>query len=149
MKNLILSAAVLIALTFNASAAPVEPDNKKVQETFDAIFKDAIDVSWTNDNKNYEAFFIADNIKTRATIDAKGNLLQTIRYYQAEDLPANVLYHVTKEFKGQDVFGVTEVSNRSGVHYRIVLRDDSHYTHIYANNAGDTEVVATYKRGDK
>jgi hypothetical protein len=149
MKNLILSAAVMFSLSFNASAAPKEPASEKAQKTFYTIFKDAGNVSWSNTGRQYNAFFVAGNIKTRAIFDAKGNLLQTIRYYGEEQLPENVLYSVKKAYKGKEVFGVTEVSNQYGVGYRIVLKDAKHYTHININNMGETEVVSRYKRADK
>lgn len=149
MKNLILSAAVILTLTLNAAAATAKPVNDKAQKTFDLLFKDADNVKWSDAGNNYEAFFDSEGIKTRVTIDAKGNLLQTIRYYGENNLPANVLYNVKNDYKGKAVFGVTEVTNKNGVNYRIVLKDDKYYTHINANNSGDTELVAKYKRGDK
>jgi hypothetical protein len=148
MKNLILSAIVILSVTFHAGAA-VKPVNDKAQQTFNLLFKDATNVKWTDAGNNYEAFFNSEGIKTRVTIDAKGNLLQTIRYYNESYLPANVLYNIKNDYKGKDIFGVTEVTDKSGVSYRIVLKDDKYYTHIKANNSGDTELVAKHKRGDK
>lgn len=88
-------------------------------------------------------------VKTRATIDAKGNLLQTIRYYKQDNLPASVLYNLKKDYKDYEIHGVTEVSNNNGVNYRIVLKNNKHYTYINANQAGDAELVAKYTRGDQ
>ncbi|WP_114792526.1 hypothetical protein U0035_02090 [Niabella yanshanensis] len=150
MKNLILSAAVLLTVSFNANASIAEPVvNEKAQQTFVATFKNVNDVTWSNTGNNYEAFFENDGIKTRVTIDTKGKLLQTIRYYKEEQLPSNVLYHVRNDYKNNEIHGVTEVSNKNGVHYRIVLKDAESYTHINANQAGDTALVAKYARGDK
>ena len=148
MKNLILSAAVTLSITFNA-AATAKPVNDKAQQTFNLLFKGADNVKWSDAGDNYEAYFDSEGIKTRVTIDAKGNLLQTMRYYSESHLPANVLYNIKNDYKGKEIFGVTEITNKSGVNYRIVLKDNNNYTHINANSAGDTEVVSTYKRGDK
>lgn len=150
MKNLILSAAFIFTLAGAATAAPVEPANENVLRTFSQIFKEAYNVSWTNTGNHFEAYFEGDNnIKTRALLDVKGNLVQTIRYYQGDDLPSNVLYSIKKDFKNKEIWGVTEISNKNGVNYRIILKDDKHYTHVNANTAGETEVVSRYKRGDK
>lgn len=148
MKNLILSAAVIMTLSFNAFAN-VEPANEKVLITFNQIFKDANSVSWTHTGNFYEAFFEVGAIKTRAILNEKGTLVQTIRYYKESELPYNVLYSVKKEYPGAEVFGVTEVSNKNGINYRIVLKDNKNYIHINANNAGETESVSKFKRGDK
>ncbi len=149
MKNLVFSAAVILLLSFHATAATAKPVNDKARQTFDLLFKDADNVKWSETNSYYEAFFDSDGIKTRVAIDAKGNLLQTIRYYGENNLPANVLYQIKNDYKGKNVFGVTEVSNKNGVNYRIVLKDDRYYTHVNANNSGDTQLVSEYKRGDK
>ena len=150
MKNLILSAAVLLTVSFSAIASTAVPVvNEKAQQTFAATFKNVGDVTWSSTGNNYEAFFENDGIKTRVTIDAKGKLLQTIRYYKEDKLPSNVLYNVKNDYKNSEIHGVTEVSNKNGTHYRIVLKDTKTYTHINANQAGDTELVAKYTRGDK
>ncbi|MCH5690690.1 hypothetical protein LWM68_44560 [Niabella sp. W65] len=100
MKNLILSAAFILALTGSAFAGSVEPANEMVLKTFSQIFKEAYNVSWSNTGKHFEAYFVGDNnIKTRALLDAKGNLIQTIRYYKEEELPSNVLYAVKKNLR--------------------------------------------------
>ncbi|MFT4093087.1 MAG: hypothetical protein QM640_05555 [Niabella sp.] len=149
MKNLILSAAVMFVLTISAAAAATEPSNAKVVKTFNEVFKAAHDVKWTTTGNYYMAFFTVDGIKIRAILDAKGNLVQTIRYYTENNLPANVLYHVKHDFPGKEVWGVTEVTNNNGVNYRIVLRDNKSYIHINANSLGESEIAKKYKRGDK
>jgi predicted mannosyl-3-phosphoglycerate phosphatase (HAD superfamily) len=150
MKNLILSAATLLTITFSAAASPVEPVvSEKVQATFTSIFKSAVDVTWSKTANSAEAYFTANDIKTRATFDTKGNLIQTVRYYKEDKLSPVVLAGVASSFVGKEIHGVTEVSNKNGVNYRIVLKDNKHYTHINANSTGDTEVVSKYTRGDK
>ena len=149
MKTLILSAAIIFALSFGANATIADPVNQKVMKTFNMLFEDADNVSWTNAGDNYEAYFTSDNVKTRALLDAKGHLVQTVRYYKENELPANILYNLKKDYKGQEVWGITEVSNSYGVHYRIVLRNDKSYTHLNVNAAGESELVKKFKRGDK
>jgi lipopolysaccharide export LptBFGC system permease protein LptF len=150
MKILILSAAVFLTVNFGAVASTIVPVvNEKAQQTFAATFKNVDEVSWSNAGNNYEAFFDKDGIKTRVTIDAKGRLLQTIRYYKENELPSNVLYKVKNDYKNSEIHGVTEISNTNGVHYRIILKDNTHYTHINANQTGDTELVIKYTRGDR
>ncbi|MCH5684427.1 hypothetical protein LWM68_09210 [Niabella sp. W65] len=83
MKSLILSAATLLTITFSAAASTVEPVvNEKAQATFVSIFKSAANVTWSETANSVEAFFTTNDIKTRATFDVKGNLIQTVRYYK-------------------------------------------------------------------
>jgi len=148
MKSLILSAAIIFTLTINAGATNVEPF-EKVLKTFNDTFKDVDNVSWTNSGDYYEAFFVDVTIKTRVMLDAKGNIVQTVRYYKEDKLPANVLSSIKKEYAGKEIAGVTEVTNKYGVNYRVVLKDNKSYTHINVSNAGETETVSNYARGDK
>ncbi len=149
MKTLILSAVTLLTITFNAAASPEPSVNEKAQATFVTIFKTAINVTWSETANSTEAFFITNSVKTRATFDTKGNLIQTIRYYHSDKLSPVVLAGVRSAFPGKEIHGITEVSNKNGTNYRIVLKDDKNYTHINADGTGDTEVVSKYKRGDK
>jgi hypothetical protein len=149
MKNLILSAAVFLTVSFAATASTVEPVvNEKAQRTFVTVFKDADNVTWSNSGNNYVAYFENDGIKTRATIDSKGKLLQTIRYYNESHLPATVLAAIKNDYKGKQIHGITEVTNKNGTNYRIVLKDIRYYTHINANQEGQTELVTRYTRAD-
>ncbi|HMR82812.1 MAG TPA: hypothetical protein PKE30_06760 [Niabella sp.] len=148
MKSLILSAAIIFALNMNAKAINTDPFEKALK-TFNETFKDADNVSWTNAGRHYEASFEDNDVKTRVKLDAKGNLVQTVRYYKEDKLPATILFAVKKEYAGKEITGVTEVTNKQGVNYRIVLKDDSHYTHINAKDSGETETISKYKRGDK
>ncbi len=150
MKSLLLSAATLLTITFSAVASPVKPVvSERIQETFTATFKSAANVSWSETANSAEAFFTVNDVKTRATFDAKGNLTQTVRYYKKDKLSSAVLAGVTSAFHGMEIHGITEVSNKNGVNYRIVLKNNKHYSHINANSAGDTELVTKYKRGDQ
>jgi hypothetical protein len=149
MKTLILSAITLLTITFNATASPEPSVNEKAQATFVTIFKGAVNITWSATANSTEAFFINNDTRTRATFDAKGNLIQTIRYYQSDKLSPVVLAEVTSAFPGKEIHGITEVSNKNGINYRIVLKDNKYYTHINANSTGDAEVVSKYKRGDK
>lgn len=148
MKSLILSAAIIFALTINAGATNTDPF-EKVLKTFNETFKDAGNVSWTNSGKHYEASFVDNDVKTRVKLDAKGNLVEMVRYYKEDKLPATILYAVKKNYAGAEVTGVTEVSNKYGVNYRVVLKDDKYYTHINVKDSGETEIISKYKRGDQ
>ena len=149
MKNLILSATLMISFVLSATTAKADPVSEKVQSKFVKLFSNVVDVSWSNAGKNYDAFFVLDNIKTRATFDSKGNLIQTIRYFGGEELPENVLKAIKSEYKGKEIHGATEVINKYGSNYRIVLKDSKYYTHINANSEGETQLVSEFKRADK
>lgn len=149
MKQRLLSTLVLLTAVLQVAATTAEPVNEQVLKTFTQIFKDAQHVCWSDRGDYFEAYFISDDIKTRALLNEKGALVQTIRYYKEAELPSNIRYSIKKAHQGKLIFGVTEVTNQNGVHYRIILRDDKHFIHINADSQGDTEIVKRYKRGDR
>lgn len=149
MKNMILSAALLFSAAVHSAVAGVYPGNEKVVKTFNEVFKNARNVIWGSTRHFYTVSFSVASAKVHAMLDNKGNLVQTIRYYKEDGLPANIIYAIKKDHPHKDVFGVTEVSNKHGVVYKIVLRDEKSYVYVKANSSGDSEVIVEYQRGDK
>lgn len=150
MKNRILSAVILLTIGFNGAASPPDPAvNEKAQATFTSVFRNAVNISWRETANSSVAFFIANGVKTRATFNNKGNLIQTVRYYTEYTLSPVVLASVISSFPGQEIHGVIETCNKHGVNYRIILKNNKQYTHINANSIGDVKVVLKYTRGDK
>jgi|SRR5690606_7689549 hypothetical protein len=149
MKKLIFSA--VFAISFAMSAFAINPNNvdDKVLKSFNETFAGATQVSWTQVANHYEAFFISGDVKTRALLDHKGRILQTIRYYGKELLPASVADAVTENYKNKEIFAITEVQNKYGTNYRIVLKDQKQYLHLNANSKGDIEVAKVFNRGDQ
>lgn len=148
MKKIIFSAVIFLSITATA-ATRINPENEKVMKTFNEVFKNAGVPTWTISENYYEASFVNASVKTRAFFDKKGRLVQTFRYFTDSELPSNVLYKVKQAYAGKEVCGVVETSGKSGIQYRIVLKDDKNYTHINADTQGETEIVAEYIRGDK
>lgn len=146
MKNLILLATVFFSM--NVFAAEKNPTvNEKVLKTFNQVFKDAQNVHWNNGVKYTEATFESGTVKTKAVLDNDGNLLQTIRYYKEEGLPANILYNVQKQYC-HEVWGVTEVSNSKGSVYNVVLKCKKYWYNVKADAGGNVELVKKFKRAD-
>lgn len=147
MKNLILAAAIF--LSTNVFATESNPNvNAKVLATFNQVFKDAKDVHWVNTAKYVEASFVNGSVKTKAFIDSNGKLLQTIRYYKEEGLPAQLLYNLKQEYNNHIVWGITEVSSDKGTLYNITLKDKKNWYHIKMNAESQMELVKKYKRGE-
>lgn len=146
MKNLILLVTVFFSM--NVFAAEKNPTvNEKVLKTFNLVFKDAQDVQWKTTAKYNEATFNTGDVRTKAILDDNGNLLQTIRYYQEEHLPANILNNIQKKYC-HEVWGVTEVSNSNSTVYNVVLRGKKFWYNVKADARGDVELVKRFRRAD-
>lgn len=148
MKNLILAATIFLSM--NAFATENNPTvNSKVLNTFNKVFKDAQNVQWSTTARYAEASFTTKGaIKTRAFIDTNGNLLQTIRYYKEESLPAQLLYNLKSEYNNHIIWGVVEVSNRKGTLYNITLKDDKYWYHVKMAPNSNMQLDKRYKRGE-
>lgn len=151
MKLFILTAALSLGLNAMAATTPVvNPTvSPKALKTFNEVFTDAKDVQWSTTANYNEAHFSSDAVTTRVMIDNSGKLVRTIRYYQAAKLPSNILYKVKEKYNDKEIFGITEITNESGVAYHIVVRDDKYIYNVDADNNGNISQAKKFKRGDK
>lgn len=146
MKNLLL--IVALALSVNVFAGVTEPHAKSLK-TFNELFKTAENVKWSNTDGYNVASFVMDRIVSRAIIDSQGNLIRTMRYYDAGKLPAHILYNIKQEYRKQNIWGVTEVSNKNGIMYTIVLNDAKNWYYVNANTDGELSLTKKLKNASK
>jgi len=146
MKKLLLSvtAAIFSLVVFAAPNAV----NEKVLKAFNASFKDAKQVVWEEnlDANLYEVKFVHNDIKSRITYDAEGNILKAIRYYYEQQLPLLIQGKLKQKFAGKKVFGVTEVSSQDQMSYHIVLEDAKNWTIVICDAQGYMTVDKKYKK---
>jgi len=147
MKKLLLSvtAAIFSLAVFAASPTAV---TEKVLKAFNASFKDAKQVVWEeNPTANeFEVKFVHNDIKSRITYDAEGNILKAIRYYSETELPLLIQGKLKQKFAGKKVFGVTEVASQDQVNYHIVLEDAKYWTIVTCDSHGYMTVDKKYKK---
>ncbi|RYZ21983.1 MAG: hypothetical protein EOO16_10940 [Chitinophagaceae bacterium] len=136
MKKVILAALVAVALQASAFAAPTPNITEKVMKAFTTTFNSASDIQWSEGNGVYEARFTYNELITRVRYDAEGNTLQTIRYYHEQQLPLSVFSKVKKEYAGQKIHSVTEVSSGDTIEYHITLEDETSWTKVIGDNMG-------------
>lgn len=147
MKNLILFAALFLSLT--AVATESNPTaSEKALKTFNEVFKNAKNVHWSFTTTYQQASFEANAIKSKATFDNDGNLVQTIRYYKETNLPANIRFRINKKYNKAEVWGVTELSNSEGIIYNIVLRSNTHFYILKCDSHANLELMSKYRRSD-
>lgn len=147
MKNSILLAVLFLSL--NAFAADKKPTvSEKAQNTFYQLFSDAQDVKWSTIGKYTEASFKSGDIRTRAFLNRRGSLVKTIRYYNEEGLPVDVLYKVKMAYARQEIWGVVEVSDCQATSYRITLKDHKNWYQVDVSADGEVLLFKKYKRGD-
>lgn len=144
MKHtLILALLVAFSTTLFAFDPAV---NEKVLSSFNKTFSSAEEVRWAETAEHYTVCFKNYGIRTTVNYDRKGNMLSTIRYYQPELLPLNILNKLTREYSNSELFGVTEVGAGNNVVYFIKIEGSKHWTTVKADASGNTEVVEKYRK---
>ncbi|MBO9619690.1 MAG: hypothetical protein J7539_11715 [Niabella sp.] len=103
-------------------------------KSFNMLFKDAHNVVWSASKDFSDVCFLEDNILMKARFDNAGNLIQTIRYYKEQDLPAFITQQIKKQYKSCEIYGVTELSRKGAVLYTLSLRDEKHL-HVVVTDA--------------
>ncbi|MDQ3846698.1 MAG: hypothetical protein M3342_22200 [Bacteroidota bacterium] len=144
MKKLLFAAATLVSLL--SFATPPADINAKVLKAFNETFTHAQNVIWNEVAGYYDVSFKMNDIQTRVRYDNRGNFIQSIRYYNEQQLPLNVVSKLKKRYADKKVFGVTEMTTTSEVIYRIVLEDEKHWLIVHADATGSIEEMEKYNK---
>jgi hypothetical protein len=146
MKKVLFLGLLLAGL---AAKAAIDPEiSEKVLKAFNETFATAKDVTWQEVDNNCQATFKQSEMKIRAIYDNEGNLLQTVRYYNADNLPPNILAKLKKKYAGKVVFGVTEITTDTEVTYQITLKDDKNWYTIQSDPYANLQQLDKFKRAD-
>ncbi|AHF16133.1 hypothetical protein [Niabella soli] len=124
MKRILL--LLLLSSVGYCAAAGNPLVNDLSLKSFNALFKNAHNVVWSAGKDFSDVSFQEDNILMRARFDNGGNLVQTIRYYKEQNLPVFIMQQIKKEYKGCEIYGVTELSRKDAFIYTFSLRDKKH-----------------------
>src|ERR1700716_2984438 len=106
MKKIILIISLFSTLMVHATPYVTE----KVLQNFHKIFPAAREITWSENNNMFEAYFTMTNMKCHVRYDFEGNVIQIIRYYKGELLPPMILINIAKKYPDQFIAGVTELT---------------------------------------
>ena len=90
---------IFLLSSFYVSAAPADDNGKvseKVLRSFNTVFSNASNVQWSQFADHFFVSFAQNSMTVRAEYDKNGNLLSSLRYYDAQHLPLNILCKVKK-----------------------------------------------------
>ena len=147
MKKMIITAISMLMLSMGIFARAVEV-NEKVLKSFKESFPSAQQVSWQEYVDTYVVNFTSIGIKERITYDKEGNFISSTRYYYQENLPANIICKIKKNYPGYKVFGVTEVATDNLVQFYVKMEDNANWTTVKSDESGNMEVVEKYKKSE-
>lgn len=140
---------IFLLSSFYVSAAPADDNggvNEKVLKSFNSVFSNASNVQWSQFADHFLVSFSQNAMMVRAEYDKKGNLLSSLRYYDAQHLPLNILCKVKKAYPDKNIDVVTEVSVPEGIAYLIQLQDDKGWTILRSDVNGELNVTDEFHK---
>jgi hypothetical protein len=105
--------------------------SEKAKKSLSHNFPDAEGINWveTSNGQMYTAYFKLFDVKTVASFDKEGQLVNILRYYKEDHLPLDVLTLLKSRYADKKVAGVTEFSkaDTDDIAYYIKLEDKAHW----------------------
>ena len=144
MKKIFLIAA---GTFFAISIVKADPSEKLLQ-SFKQTFPNAKSVKWNENESGFLVSFTQESTLTKIKYDKDGNFVNSLRYYQQQDLPIKVLLAVKKKYDGKQIFGVTEFTSADGVTYQLTLNDDKKWYIVNASTEGDLKLQDSYNKSE-
>ncbi len=132
MKKIILSIAILLALTGTSFAKPTTKINERVFASFKNDFYQASEVKWDVTSSYIMATFQLDKDIMYAYYDFQGNLIGVVHNILTSSLPVQLQKDIKKHYANYWVSDLFKVTNDDGVYYYIQLK-----------NADETIVLTT------
>ena len=132
MKKIILSIAILLALTGTSFAKSTTKIDERVYASFKNDFHQATEVKWEVTSSYILATFQLDKDILYAYYDFQGNMIGLVRNILTTSLPAHLQKEIKKHYANYWVSELFQVTSEEGVYYYIQLK-----------NADETIVLST------
>jgi hypothetical protein len=132
MKKIILSIAILLALTGSSFAKTTGKINERVIASFKNDFNQATEVKWEVTSSYIMATFQLDKDILYAYYDFQGTLIGLVHNILTSSLPAHLQKDIKKHYAKYWVSELFQVTSEDGVYYYIQLK-----------NADETIVLST------
>lgn len=136
MKKLIVIAFILL---LGRCYAAIPPEN--ILKIFNETYTKAEQPVWSEHDTFFQVFFKQGDVSIRINYAGNAEIISTIRYYKESHLPPYVLGSLKKKHSDKKVFGVTELSTATTLHYFINLEDDSSWYKVKTDAYGVIERI--------
>jgi hypothetical protein len=142
MKKVFLFAIALVIAAGSFANAPSE----KALKAFNATFVDAENVVWSDAANIYIVRFTHMGIRTFVQYDEEGNFLSARRYYNADQLPVDILCKLKKNYPKKTLYGVTEYTVGDDINYYVKLEDEKMWMTVKVDNYRSMSVTEKYAK---
>ena len=128
---------VLLFVIASIPALANDSTSIKLVEKFNGDFPDAVNVQWHESNGKREVYYTLADIKCHLWFNEAGEVVRTVRYYNAKDLAPFLKAKINQSFEGSKIFGVTETSNAQRVKYLVTLENETSWTIVHVDAMGE------------
>ncbi|MCF6405489.1 hypothetical protein L3C95_21475 [Chitinophaga filiformis] len=142
LKRIVLLAVLVLCSQLPLFAAPDEA----VLRLFHRSFPEAEYIRWTEDGEYDVVCFVQNESQYRIWYDRQGTLIYSLRYCGENELPLTVLRGVKKKYRDMHIEGVTEVTNKAGVIYELMLCDDKKWYAVTSTVSGNVALKYSMKK---
>src|SRR6478735_7859677 len=133
------------ALLFTASAFAADV-NDKVLKNIKETFSTAENVHWQEYKEFFSVSFMQSDMRTTVNYDKKGNMIGSLRYYEPQMLPLNIINQLKKDYPKKSLFGVTEISYGSDISYYVKMQDEKTWITVKVDATGENSVVEKFNK---
>jgi len=141
-KHFILSLMLALGCLSQVMAAPGKP----LLDMFSLMFPDAEYVTWTKDHDYHMVSFAQGETSSRIWFKDDGNLVYSLRYCPETNLPMKITSALKKKYSNQQIYGFTEVTNRTGIRYEVMLQDNRKWYCVSVSELGDVSLKYTMRK---
>jgi hypothetical protein len=141
-KYFILSLVLALGCLSQVKAAPGKP----LIDMFSSMFPDAKYVTWTMDHGYHMVSFAQGETSSRMWFDDQGALAYSLKYCPETNLPMKITSALKKKYNNKEIYGFTEVTNKTSIRYEVMLQDSKKWYRVSVSELGDVSLKYTMRK---
>jgi hypothetical protein len=138
-----IAAGIFLSFGFINPKINISP---KVLDAFKQDFNNVKNIKWFTRENTYIVSFEQNDIRTRIDYDTNGHFLSSVRYYDENSLPFNILLEIKEKYKGKTIKIVTEVIEQDSIKYSINVEDEENVYVIESDSEAFIHLAKKFKK---
>ena len=145
MKKILLFSVFVLAAAGAFANDPSEV-SEKVLKAFRETFTEARQVSWQESDNTYTVRFMQKEVRYIVCYSKEGVITHSMRFYQPDLLPVNILKEIKNNYKNKTAYGVTEITSDGEIAYFVKMEDAKYWYTVKFSAYGDSELYERFKK---
>lgn len=145
MKKIFMFAVLALTAAGVFAHEPTEV-SEKVLKAFRETFTEARQVSWQENDNHYSVRFLQNDVRYIVYYNRDGVIKRSMRFYQSNLLPVNILKAIKDNYRNKTVYGVTEITDNDEIAYFVKLEDAKYWYTVKLSAYGESEMHEKLKK---